>query len=98
MWAYNRFRSCSEPTTRATRAMIQSTTACSHSSFQPPPRRITLREASIIQVVGKKYATIGSGQGIESIGNTYPERKIDGRNVPIAICPAASRVAARDEI
>ena len=61
--------------------MVHKTMACLCSSAQPPPRRMTPREASIIHVVGRSCARYQKNGGIESKGNTYPERKIDGRTV-----------------
>src|SRR5437899_5770161 len=79
-------------------AMLHRTAACGHSSRHPAPRRITPRDASISHVVGTTWATHWKKTGIESTGNTYPDRKIDGITVPITNCPAASVVSALTEI
>src|SRR5262249_14223012 len=64
----------------------------------PAPRRITPRDASISHVVGTTWANRWKIHGIESTGNTYPDRKIDGMTVPMTNCPASSVVLALVEI
>ena len=79
-------------------AIAVSTAAFSQSSFQPAPRRITPRAASIIQVVGIMFAMGLNTAGIDSTGKIYPLRKTAGSTLPITICMASSRVFARAEI
>src|SRR5438128_2317169 len=48
---HSRFLTCSDPNTSAPTAMQERMAMWRVNSGQPPPRRMTLREASIIQVV-----------------------------------------------